>query len=297
MPIAPIRKLLCATDFSSGAVAARAVACRLAIRHDAELVLAHAWHQAYLDTSIAPLAITQMVQDARDALATEVAAARAAGVARVSSRFAAGITWTSIVDMANEDPTIDAIVVGTHGRSAIKRFLLGSVAEKIIRHAPCSVLAVRGEREHGDYEHVACAVDFADESRIALDQAAIFAAPATPLTLIHVVELPLAYGEEPWLVDTNGMESAGRAELEVWASRASKELGREVIAQTHTGNPVRETVAVADADPTTDLLVVGSHGRTGLRRVVMGSVAERIVRHAPCSVLVARARPERPLVA
>ena len=57
-----------------------------------------------------------------------------------------------------------------------------------------------------------------------------------------------------------------------------------------TGTPWNETVAIAKRDPSIDLIVMGTHGRTGLKHALLGSVAEKVVRHAPCPVLVARDR-------
>lgn len=63
-----------------------------------------------------------------------------------------------------------------------------------------------------------------------------------------------------------------------------------VTTSVQIGAPGARVLDVLDADPTFDLVVVGSHGRTGLRRVLLGSVAEKLIRHAPCPVLVARSR-------
>jgi nucleotide-binding universal stress UspA family protein len=67
-----------------------------------------------------------------------------------------------------------------------------------------------------------------------------------------------------------------------------------VTTRTRIGTPGAQILAVLDDDRTFDLVVMGSHGRTGLRRVLLGSVAEKVVRHAGCPVVVARTRPDHP---
>ena len=66
--------------------------------------------------------------------------------------------------------------------------------------------------------------------------------------------------------------------------------GVSIEARSRIGYPGAQTLAALEDDPTIDLVVMGSHGRTGIKRALLGSVAEKVVRHAPCSVLVARDR-------
>jgi nucleotide-binding universal stress UspA family protein len=65
------------------------------------------------------------------------------GARRVSTVLATGAPWHEIVEIARRDPAIDLIVMGTHGYTGLKHVLMGSVAEKVVRHAPCPVLAAR----------------------------------------------------------------------------------------------------------------------------------------------------------
>lgn len=73
--------------------------------------------------------------------------ARRAGAPEVSSRFVEGVAWDRIVDAAKRDSSIDLIVMGTHGRTGLKAALIGSVAEKVVRHPPCRVLVTRERDE------------------------------------------------------------------------------------------------------------------------------------------------------
>jgi universal stress protein A len=81
-------------------------------------------------------------------------------------------------------------------------------------------------------------------------------------------------------------------ELAEWKAHA-KELGaNEVATRVLTGAPWDQIVAAARDDSAIDLIVMGTHGRTGLKHALLGSVAEKTVRHAPCPVLVVRSRTE-----
>lgn len=139
------RKILCPTDFSDGA----REALRLAIRElgpDAHLVLVHVWQPPYLygpDSGIPGSMFIETRTIAEDELAKWQREAEQLGARGVSTVFATGAPWHEIVELARRDPEIDLIVMGTHGRTGLRHVLLGSVAEKVVRHAPCPVLAAR----------------------------------------------------------------------------------------------------------------------------------------------------------
>jgi nucleotide-binding universal stress UspA family protein len=78
--------------------------------------------------------------------------------------------------------------------------------------------------------------------------------------------------------------------LDQWASQLRGKISVPVTTTARIGWPGAEILAALDRDSTVDLVVMGSHGRTGIKRVLLGSVAEKIVRHARCPVLVARRR-------
>jgi nucleotide-binding universal stress UspA family protein len=105
------------------------------------------------------------------------------------------------------------------------------------------------------------------------------------LTLIHVIELPVAYRGQIPIDLADQLDGQARKKLVEWASEAGN---RVPVAQVvRTGSAGAQVLHVIDEEPC-DLVVVGSHGRTGIKRALLGSVAEKIVRHAGCPVLVAR---------
>jgi universal stress protein A len=137
-------------------------------------------------------------------------------------------------------------------------------------------------------------IDFSGKSRQALD----FAVPLAQrygarITLIHVVQPPatstwrvIPGGEHYLTMDLNNMVEAARKELAVLAANrvSSTVRGRTLVVQ---GNPYAEITSAARRLKV-DLIVISTHGYSGLKRMFIGSVAERVVRHAPCAVLTVR---------
>jgi nucleotide-binding universal stress UspA family protein len=139
------RKILCPTDFSEGS----RQALRLAIEKlgaDAHLVLCHVWQPPYVygpDAGIPGSIFIETKTLAENELARWKGEAEQLGARRVTTVLATGAPWHEITELARRDPAIDLIAMGTHGRTGLKHVLLGSVAEKVVRHAPCPVLAAR----------------------------------------------------------------------------------------------------------------------------------------------------------
>lgn len=196
---------------------------------------------------------------------------------------------TGLVRAAQE---VDAamLVVGSHDRTGAVRIVVGSVAERVVRTAPCSVLLARGDAAAGGYRRVVVGTDFSAAAVPALERALELAAPGADVRVVHGWSFTtLQDGDPAELVALAGRVDALRAE-------ENSRYGRELLAARERadvrlrfdaveGSPVHVLI---DAARDADLLVVGSHGRRGLRRWLVGSVAESVARHAMCSVLVAR---------
>jgi len=145
------KNILCPVDFSDSSRHALTVATELARSSNAALTLAHIWQPPlplYVtpvgtpDAAVSGELIQAMVDDAERSLADWEATARAAGVASLQSKMLSGVPWDEIVKLAL-DSHADLVVMGTHGRTGLTHVLIGSVAEKVVRHAPCAVLVVR----------------------------------------------------------------------------------------------------------------------------------------------------------
>ncbi len=140
------------------------------------------------------------------------------------------------------------------------------------------------------WKKICCAVDFSEPSWIAMEQAAELAGQLhAELTLVHVLPPPAPAATDVLVPPAVLEAEARRADetLEVWRSDAEARAALPVRARVLLGDPALELARFA-ADEGCDLLVLGTHGRTGLSRLVLGSVAERVLRRAPLPVLVVR---------
>jgi nucleotide-binding universal stress UspA family protein len=190
----------------------------------------------------------------------------------------------------------DLIVIGTAGLGGLKRLLLGSVAEPVVRRAPCPVMTVpaaaAGLRpdEPVLFERIVCGIDFSETSLRALDYALSLAQEARArLTLLHVLEGPAA---SPDIHFDMGVDRRRQEEEALARLRRLRPAGVEDWAEVEehvvAGRPHEAILHVAQAIGV-DLIVIGAHGH---RRhlVEFGSTTNHVVRHAPCPVLCVRAR-------
>jgi nucleotide-binding universal stress UspA family protein len=314
----PPKKILVPLDLSARALKALQHAQALARRFGSELHLVHITEPLVYPTDLgyAPVVSgdleTELQEGSRERLAAVVEAVRQAGFT-VSGRLQVGRPHTEIVAAA-ADFGADLVVLTTHGFTGLKHVLLGSVAERVVRHAPCPVWVVRDpEREPASTEggvgagdkaketpdvlglqRVVVATDFSEASRAALEYAAALAQVfRAGLLLVHVTELP--YVEANLAdVDTRVFEETTRQQAEEQLSKlvqAHQAAGLSVESRLVVGAAWHETVELA-RETGAGLIVAGTHGYTGLKHALLGSTAERLVRHAPCPVLVVRRRGE-----
>ncbi|HEX8106671.1 MAG TPA: universal stress protein [Kofleriaceae bacterium] len=291
------QKILCPVDFSLGSQQAMLLAIRLANEAAAELVLAHVWYVpplVYAEEPPFPADTLQaMIDDERRGLAAAAAEASRLGARSVTTKFLMGVPWAELVEMLQGDAAFGLVVMGTHGRTGLDRVLLGSVAEKVVRHAPCPVLTVPARGQVSEFRRVLCPVDFSESSRRAVALAAeLVAGGGSGITLLHSIEVPVSYSGEPRVEGfAEALDKRGTDLLEDWARDLRTRVSVPVTTRSRIGSPGAQILAILDDDRIFDLVVMGSHGRTGLRRALLGSVAEKVVRHAGCPVVVARTRP------
>jgi len=266
------RRILCPIDFSPGSEHAQRIAIRLAHEANVPLAFVHAW-SVPSDSLLANVdAVERGLTDALDE-------ARRAGVTHIKAQLISGPAAERILELAE---STDLIVMGTHGHTGLSRLLLGSVAEKVVRHARCSVLVARRHVESPGFHHILVPVDFSDCSRRALEEAGELARRSgAAVTLLHVIDPPGVYGP-----DDDDLQSTGR--LDDWGDLIEARTATQVTRLMRTGNPAPQVLSTAAEDPSVDLIIVGSHGRTGLQRMLIGSVAEKVLRHATRPVMVAR---------
>ena len=142
------KSILCPVDFSANSRHALAVAADLAKLWDATLTIAHVWQPPMYGSPDAPIAgtvIQSLVDDADRMLDEWEAGVKSEGLRTTRTKITTGVPWHEILELA-KGATADLIVMGTHGRTGLKHVLIGSVAEKVVRHATCDVLVVRGSQ-------------------------------------------------------------------------------------------------------------------------------------------------------
>jgi nucleotide-binding universal stress UspA family protein len=143
-----------------------------------------------------------------------------------------------------------------------------------------------------EWKKICCAVDFSDESRFAMEEAAELASRSEgDLALIHVVgEGPPHGARLPYRSELSPARPGEVArQLEEWRNAAERIAETRVFASLLTGMPVDEILRFA-REGCYDVLVIGTPGVLGCERIAFGSVAEAVIRRAPCSVVVARRR-------
>lgn len=218
-----------------------------------------------------------------------IAKARAAGVTAEGSALEGNPVY-EIVRYAVKNEA-DAIVIGTHGRSGVARLFMGSVAEGVLRSATMPVLTVRPEAQLVPFAgaQILVPVDGSEHSLRALDVAIDLAESLrSGLVVCNVIDLARAAmltGGQAQLVQGSleEVEAEGKSIVEAALAR----VGARVPASSRIaqGTPADEIEHLA-GEIRPALIVVGSHGRTGLTRAIMGSVAEGVVRTASVPVMV-----------
>ncbi len=188
-----------------------------------------------------------------------------------------------------EKDSPDWVVMGTHGRSGLKALLLGSVAEKVVRQSPVPVFIQRGPVK-GLPQKILLPVDFSEAGQKGVEVGVQYAKEVgAEIYLLHVINFVDVYTFETLSmpVDRFAVEASIRKNAEQQLSKIADKLGIPVHQEVRLGHPVSE-IEDAVRDHKIDWIVLATHGRTGLKRLALGSIAEGVVRHAPCSVLTLR---------
>ena len=291
-----IEHIVTATDFSDASLPALSVAEHWARAWQASVSLLHTYDPfplgpavTYDGSDAAAAATAAELAKVAQAQLERVAAGRFEGLDVKAEVIRQPAAWLGICDYA-ADAQADLVILGTHGRTGVERLLIGSTAERVTRHAPCPVLVVRGPDPGSDFpRHMLVASDFSPASEPALEPARELAVRhGATLTVSHVYDSsPIMLGEHPAFTDAAALDAELRDKLQALMQDKLDGVAGGKMALLSAPNPV---VGLSDyaREENADLIVVATHGRSGIARVVMGSVAERIVRHAPCSVLIVR---------
>ncbi len=293
------QRILVPTDFSDASDRALEVAQQLARLFAAEIHLLHVRilledpHVVEEGRREMERLMARADQKTREALGRQQPSV---GGVTIHPQLVRGLSAPESIVQSCEDLGCDLVVLGTHGRRGLKHFFLGSVAERVVRTAPVPVLTVRPDAVVRELDGARILVphDFSDRGRTAIDTAAVWArALHAGVTLLHVVE-PIVYPEfyavdilPEDMLDTitararENLEQLGRERLE----------GIPVSAETVVGKASEAIVGAADPEKC-DLVIMPTRGLSPLEHLLLGSVAEYVVRHAAVPVLTLREAPQ-----
>ena len=303
-----IQNIVVPIDFSKMSVQAIQIAKRLARRFAASIHLAHvrqfncAADFVAPAPPIVPFSFMPYEQDGeRSALKELETVARESGVSSARCHVLNGASPFDEICRLPQTISADLIVTPTHGRTGLKHVFLGSTAERIVQHSSCPVLVTRrsaGQSNNGSrfrIKTILVPVDFSDCSREGLQYAIAFANEfGAKIILLHATYLGYIYSSEGTAIyDVPGLQKAARKNAERKMRRLvqSVNFGCVKFETVFTeGAPVLDICAFAK-DHDVDLIITSTHGLTGLKHVLIGSIAEHVVRHAPCSVLVVPSHP------
>jgi universal stress protein E len=264
-----LSSVLVCTDLSKSAERAVERATRLRIASGGHLRLVH----------VLPVGATAESESAALASAELTLAgwSSARPDLQVSARVVRGPPYEAIVAEAEAEPRAELVLVGRHGRRTFRRQLIGTTAERVIRHGTIPVLVVQLPARRS-YRRLLVAIELPPDRQSRAVSLALQLGPfLARRQVVHVTDDP---------------HSAAGETLRAWFDRRfGPDFRVRWRVSTPTGDPRVRILATAKfARP--DLLVLGTHARAGLQRLWLGSVAEAVLRAATCDVLVARPEPD-----
>lgn len=288
--------ILAAVDFSECGKHALDAAVRLASELKAHLHVSYV--QVLHDDPFMPVAAGAHQDRIREALDAQIQASGAREkAASVHAAVLRDVSAAPALVRYSVDNDIDLVVMGTHGRRGLRRLMLGSVAEELVRTAPCPVLTVHNSDRvetlmPGPKAEILVPVDFSSQSLAAIPFARELASmTGARVRVLHVVEEvvhPAFYNAGAFSIYDIQPDVEERA-LEHLKEAYAKQYGPAVpvVFQVVSGHAAAEVVAAAETGAS-GMIVMATHGLGGMAHVFLGSVAERVVRMARCPVLTVK---------
>lgn len=294
-----VTHILLPTDFSPSSTPAFRYAVEWAKVFEAQLTILHV-HSLQpgldIDAGVAQQFLDEQRKAAREELGTLVAEARQQ-VPNASMELLAGLPSECICEVAREKKC-DLIMMGTHGWTGFNRVLFGSVAERVIQRAPCPVLSIP-HRESVDISamhalqilprQIVLPLEFSDCSMDAYEYAVQIAKWFdVPLTLVHAIE-PLSYSLDFTLTHPL-QEKTNREKVEMRLSNLTAVLSEQGLSARYEllDKPTVDGILETSATQQADLIIMGSHGRKGLTRMILGSTASKVLEQSPYPVLTVK---------
>jgi nucleotide-binding universal stress UspA family protein len=289
------KKILLATDGSQDAASATRAAIDLAATTGSELHVVHVGQALppYPHPSIAVATDAAFYErEAQNLLFKQLDGLEGAGVEVAGAHLERGRAAEKIADLA-ERLGVGLIVLGRRGLGTVKRLLLGSVSEGVVRLAPCPVLVMRGGLEAWPPRSIVVGEDLSEEAKRAAGIAAnIGSLYEVPVLLVLVYPMiPETIREQSisaWTVDDEELFRAWE-HLQVLIGRLESEYGQRPRVSAAKGDPPSVILAAADEGGAPSLIVMGSRGLGVVKRLVLGSVSAGVLGAARGPVLIVKA--------
>lgn len=288
-----IQKILFPTDFTATSERAFSAAAQLADVFDAELHVLNAAVETY-ELPEDPMGYLDLRKESDDTW-TDAFSHEALTRSRVVHAQVRGTSPSDGILEYADQQAVDLIVMATHGRRGLDRFLLGSVAEDVVRRASCPVLTLRDPATAaGNWKRILVPLDFDESASATLAYAKELAATSgAELDLLHVIEeavFPTIYGVDSFAVAVPSLVEESRHALTELAERTDGP-GAPYTCHVRIGHPATEIAGFA-AENDADLIAMATHGYSGIQHLILGSVAAKVVRTAPCPVITMKGRED-----
>ena len=298
-----IDRVLCPVDLSSSSRLALQHALAIARWYEAKVTVLHVFRQVpVVDTAAAalgaglyapPVALPEVDRKEVQRHVAEFVA-HTPGTGNAAVHVCEGINVREEILREAEAVGADLLVLGSHGLTGVKRLVLGSVAENVLRHALTPVLIVPPHASAATasgvpFKRIVCAVDFDADSYRALRYALDLAQESdAQLTLMHAVAMPAVHvGAEDLTIDVESIRDTvmrnARARLDTLVpgdARAYCSVHAEVVE-----GPAHQAVLGLATEVNADLIIMGVHSRAAFDVAVFGSTTQAVVRAAHCPVL------------
>lgn len=282
-------RILVPVDGSNSATVALDHALEIATDHDATVTLLYVADTNKPSQTRAGTNVVDVLEREGDEIVSDARERAADSDAPATTDVVQGMPYDAIVDYA-ERKDVDLVAMGTHGRDGLKRYVVGSVAERVVNTAPMPVLTVRAidDLPVYPYESVLVPTDGSEHATTALRTGAAVAKRHD--ATLHL----LAVLEDGLLGSVGGgsdRERQARDLIEDAKSMATDTGVDNVVTAVESGSVPTEITSYTEAAEV-DLVVMGTHGRTGLDERLLGSITERVLRTASAPVLTTNRRDE-----
>ena len=296
-----LQKILFPTDFSRCAEQALAHAVFLAEKYGAEIHILHVVTLFNDQPSVISNEITEIegtirkLEEIAEKQLDKVVDAKGSDDMKIITATKREISAAPAILEYASDNDIDLIVMGTHGRRGLGHLLLGSAAEEVVRLAACPVFTIRELKEPKPVmkvNNILVPVDFSNYSKSALAYASKIAQSyKAHLQVLHIIEETMhpafsVTGKSSIFDLVPGIRDDSRKRVDKMIEDVDSDKVKSNV-YIQAGRPASDIIKFAKEN-STDLIVIATHGLTGLEHMLLGSVTEKVVRMAHCPVFTVK---------